>query len=121
MKFKWLCVLLGCYSLVKAGKDKVVRKKSTAVTDPFGSKSLSEWSELDKEVLVKSCDVAGLTTSGNTRILAVRLYKFYQSFLLPPGKRVCNLKVYVIHHVLAKQLQQVEKHTHVGLQVQVIL
>ena len=77
--FLWLVV-------VKAGKDKSVKKRPVAVSDPMGLRSLDDWNKLGRDVLTKSCKAANLPTSGTNFGMASRLFHYYATFNNPPGE-----------------------------------
>ena len=54
-----------------------VRKRPVAVTDPYSLRTLEDWINLGKEVLIKSCEVAALPTTGEITSLARRLKLYY--------------------------------------------
>ena len=61
------------------GKEKVVKKRPVAVTDPWSLRSLDDWIDLGLTVLQKSCEAAALPTAGSITTLARRLYHFYNN------------------------------------------
>ena len=71
----WAQLVLLCLWVVSGGKDRVVKKKPIAVTDPLRLRSLEEWINLGKEALIKSCEAAGIATRGSIVQMAKRLLK----------------------------------------------
>ena len=64
---------------VLGGKEKVVKKRPVAVTDPWSLRTLDDWIDLGLTVLQKSCEAAALPSSGSITTLARRLYHFYNT------------------------------------------
>ena len=82
----WMFFLLTWLVIVLAGKDKPVKKRPVAVTDPMGMRSLDDWINLGRDVLVKSCAAANLPATGTAFGMASRLYHYYATFNNPPGE-----------------------------------
>ena len=66
----WMPIML-------AGKDKTVKKRPIAVTDPWSVRSLEDWINLGELVLKKSCVAANLCQTGSILTLSRRLFHFY--------------------------------------------
>ena len=91
-RFCWWILLFDWSLLVYAGKDKCVKKRTVAVTDPWGLRSLEDWINLGPLVLKKSCEAANLSSVGSLLTLAKRLYHFYHGMgTAEQGMRVFNL------------------------------
>ena len=96
MIIPWYCILLLFHLCdeVHPGKDKdkekVTRKRSTAVSDPYGMRSLDDWVNLGAVVLKKSCEAVNLSPSGGIMAMALRLEEFYHQMAgnAGRGKRV---------------------------------
>ena len=72
-----MLLMLLWMSFVLAGKDKIVKKRPIAVTDPWSVRSLEDWINLGELVLKKSCVAANLCQTGSILTLSRRLYQFY--------------------------------------------
>ena len=72
-----LLFLLWMVEVVLSGKDKVVKKRPVAVTDPWSLRTLNDWVNLGEAVLKKSCMAANLSPRGSIVVLARRLFHFY--------------------------------------------
>ena len=82
----WGCV---CIGFVPAAKEKIVKKRPIAVSDPWSLRSLDDWINLGHSVLKKSCEAANLPSTGSITMLARRLLNFYQGISTSDqGKRV---------------------------------
>ena len=81
MKWKIVFVIVGgLLLLADAGKEKKlkeVKKRPGAVSDPLRLRSLDDWINLGKIVLMQSCEAAGLQATGPITALARRLHRFY--------------------------------------------
>ena len=96
MIIPWYCILLLFHLCdeVHPGKDKdkekVTRKRPTAVSDPYGMRSLDDWVNLGAVVLKKSCEAVNLSPSGGVMAMALRLAEFYHQMAgnAGRGKRV---------------------------------
>ena len=77
--------------LANTVKEKTVKKRPVAVSDPWGLRSLEDWVNLGLVVLKKSCEAANLSPNGSSTTLARRLYHFYQGMATSEqGMRVYN-------------------------------
>ena len=55
---------------IDSGKDKIVKKRPVAVTDPWGLRNLKDWINLGPFVLKKSCEAVNLSPVGSLITLA---------------------------------------------------
>ena len=99
--FKFLVGLLafGYFPSILAGKDKSVKKKPIAVTDPLGLRTLEDWLNLGEVVLKKSCLAVKIPMSGSAVTMARRLLNYYRrlgasSTTTVSGKRVTFISVF---------------------------
>ena len=96
MILSWSCMVLLIFLCdeVCPGKDKdkekVTRKRPTAVSYPYGMRSLDDWVNLGAVVLKKSCETVNLSPSGGIMAMAIRLEEFYHQMAgnAGRGKRV---------------------------------
>ena len=90
MVIKWYYILLFLYVCdeVHPGKDKekITRKRPTAVNDPYGMRSLDDWVDLGSVVLKKSCEAVNLSPSGGIMAMARRLEEFYHQMAEGAGR-----------------------------------
>ena len=83
-----MLLMLLWMSLVLAGKDKIVKKRPIAVTDPWSVRSLEDWINLGEMILKKSCVAANLCQTGSILTLSRRLFQFYNELSSAQGMRV---------------------------------
>ena len=71
-----IILLMGLVAGVDAGKDK--KKKADNMADPTGQMTLQDWLDLTDDVLLSSCEAAGLMQEGSHEEMAQRLYDHFQ-------------------------------------------
>ena len=77
LRWHLVLVMMIWVSLVLSGKDKVVKERPIAVTDPWSVRSIDDWINLGDLVLKKSCLAANLSQTGSITTLARHLFNFY--------------------------------------------
>ena len=97
LRWHLLLVMMWWMPMVLTGKDKIVKKRPIAVTDPWSLRSMDEWINLGELVLKKSCVAANLCQSGSILTLARRLFTFYNELSsAQQGMRVYYYLVYCL-------------------------
>ena len=96
LRWHLVLVMLLWMPVVLSGKDKIVKKRPIAVTDPWSVRSLEEWINLGELVLKKSCVAANLCQTGSIITLARRLFNFYNEL----SSAQQGMRVYLLFGIL---------------------